>query len=120
MDIAYLHQSIAAVCPITGVSVGNPADKSTWEIFFQSSATAAQQAAAQAVMASWNINAVAPLAPVLDAPTLAAALIAAGVVTQAQINAAVAALAGVPVSTAVATVAITAQPASTSTAAPAT
>ena len=60
MDMQYLHQQLAAVCPIDGVSVGNPADKATWSIQFHSTATAAQQSAAEAVLSAWNASAVHP------------------------------------------------------------
>ena len=48
-----LHKGIAAVCPIDGVSVGDPADKKTWRIDFSPNATPAQQAAARALLSAW-------------------------------------------------------------------
>ena len=47
-----LHAKIAAVCPIDGVSIGDPADPKTWRIDFSVSATPAQMAAAQAALAA--------------------------------------------------------------------
>ena len=46
-----LHAKIAAVCPIDGVAIGDPADVKTWRIDFAVGATPAQQAAAQAALA---------------------------------------------------------------------
>jgi hypothetical protein len=45
-----LHTKIAAVCPIDGVSVGDPLDRSTWRIDFDPAATPQQIAAAQALI----------------------------------------------------------------------
>ena len=47
-----LHAKIAAVCPIDGVAIGDPADVKTWRIDFAVGATPAQQAAAQAALAA--------------------------------------------------------------------
>lgn len=44
-----LHEALAAVCPIDGVSIGRKDDKATWRIDFKDEATDAQRAAAQAV-----------------------------------------------------------------------
>ncbi len=49
-----LHDAVAAVCPILGVSMGNPNDKSTCRIDFAPSATPAEQQAARAVVAGFN------------------------------------------------------------------
>jgi hypothetical protein len=60
-DIALeLHNAIAAVCPIQGVSIGNLADKATWRIDYDPAATAPQKQAAQAVITSFNVNALTP------------------------------------------------------------
>ena len=48
--IEALSQQIKAVCPIDGVAVGQPDDKSTWRIDFKPEATTAQRAQAQAVV----------------------------------------------------------------------
>ena len=41
-----LHNHIAKVCPIDGVTIGDPADNSTWVINFKDSTTPEQRAAA--------------------------------------------------------------------------
>ena len=46
-----LHAKIAAVCPIDGVSIGDPANAKTWRIDFAAIATPAQIAAAQQALA---------------------------------------------------------------------
>ena len=56
-----LHNAIAAVCPILGVSVGSWTDKSTWQINFAPSATDPQKTAAQTVVTNFD-----PTAPDLD------------------------------------------------------
>lgn len=53
MNLSSLTNAIAAVAPITGVSADLSVPKSQWVIFFQPSATPAQIAAAQTVMANW-------------------------------------------------------------------
>lgn len=45
-----LDKSIAEVCPIVGVSIGNKDDKSTWRIDFKPEATQPERDAAQAVV----------------------------------------------------------------------
>jgi hypothetical protein len=57
IDIASLHKSLAAVCSIQGVSVGDPSDKATWRIDFDPGATDAQRQAAQAVLQVFDPNA---------------------------------------------------------------
>ena len=49
---AAIHTQIAAVCPIDGVAIGDPANAKTWRIDFAVGATPAQQAAAQAALAA--------------------------------------------------------------------
>jgi hypothetical protein len=49
-----LHEAITSVCPIDGVSVPDWADNTTWVIVFDPSSTAAQQQAAQTLLASFN------------------------------------------------------------------
>jgi hypothetical protein len=49
-----LYQTILAVCPIEGVSVPTVGNSATVRIDYQPSATAAQQAAAQAALASFD------------------------------------------------------------------
>lgn len=55
-----LHNAIAAVCPIDGVSIGVTDDKSTWRIDFKPEATSQQIAAAQAVIQSFVFTPPAP------------------------------------------------------------
>lgn len=54
MDLLRLHNALAAVCPIEGVSVTDPNDKTTWRIAFQPGATSAQKAAAQSAVAAFD------------------------------------------------------------------
>lgn len=52
-----LDAAIKVVCPIFGVSIGRPDDKSTWRIDFEAQATSQQRSAAQAVLAAFDPNA---------------------------------------------------------------
>jgi len=54
MNVVAFTDAIASVCPVTGVSIGDAANKTTWRINYATGATAAQQAAAQSVMATWT------------------------------------------------------------------
>ena len=47
-----LHAKIASICPVDGISIGDPADSKTWRIDFAVSATPAQMAVAQAALAA--------------------------------------------------------------------
>ena len=49
-----LHKSISTVCPITGVSIGDPNNSSTWIVHYDPTATPSQQSAAKAVLATWT------------------------------------------------------------------
>lgn len=49
-----LHEAVAAVCPIEGVSIGDPDDKNTWSITYSPGATQAQKDAADAVLAAFD------------------------------------------------------------------
>lgn len=49
-----LHERIAAICPITGVSIGDPADKRTWRVDFGPGSTPQQRADAAAVITAWT------------------------------------------------------------------
>lgn len=51
-----LHNAIAAVCPIEGISIGDKNDKSTWTISFKETATTEQFAAAQAVIDNADLS----------------------------------------------------------------
>ncbi len=53
-----LTSAIKAVCPIEGISVARRDDRSTWRIDFAATATAEQRAAAAAVVAGFDLNAV--------------------------------------------------------------
>lgn len=55
-----LHDAIAEVAPIAGVSIGDWSDKQTWRVDYSASATGEQKAAAQSVIASFNPVAVRP------------------------------------------------------------
>ncbi len=61
MNIQKLHHQIAAVCPIVGVSVRAPGDKTTWRIDFADAATNAEIAAASAVVAAFDAAAPEPM-----------------------------------------------------------
>lgn len=50
-----LHEAIAAACPIVGVAIGDPADRSTWRINFAAEATKEQAEAAQAVLLAFDM-----------------------------------------------------------------
>ena len=54
---AALHAAIVAVCPIDGVAVANPSDRSTWRIDIRRSATPDQIAAAKSVVATFDLDA---------------------------------------------------------------
>lgn len=51
-----LHEQLAAICPIHGISIGDENDKGTWLIDFQPQATAPQRAAAIQLLAQFNIQ----------------------------------------------------------------
>lgn len=50
MDASTLHGLIARVCPIDGVSVGDPEDKSSWAVSPAAGATDDQKAAAATLL----------------------------------------------------------------------
>jgi hypothetical protein len=52
-----LHEAIAAVCPIEGVSLTDENDKKTWRIDFAKSATSAQKQAAKDVVKNIDLDA---------------------------------------------------------------
>lgn len=54
MNTARLHDAIAAVCPIVGVSIGRVNDKNTWRFTAKPEATPAQISDAEAVIATWD------------------------------------------------------------------
>lgn len=53
MSVFTLHAAVAAVCPIHGVSMPDPADRLTWGVYFMDEATDAQRAAAQQVLQTY-------------------------------------------------------------------
>lgn len=55
-NASLLHDQIAAVCPIDGLTIDNWSDKTTWTIFFDPSATAAQKQAAASVVAAIDVT----------------------------------------------------------------
>ena len=56
LPIAFTN-AVQAVCPVRGVSIGDPADKSTWRIHFATEATDAQKNAARGVLDAFDIAA---------------------------------------------------------------
>ncbi len=78
-----LHSAIAAVAPIAGLSIGNPADKSTWRIDFVGSATAEQRAAAAAIVTGYDMLAPQRTSRIEDAWAVMAQRLAIGRVTVA-------------------------------------
>lgn len=59
MNIGALTQTVAAVAPIDGISIGIVEDRETWRIDFQLQATQEQRDAAHAALLAW----VEPSAP---------------------------------------------------------
>lgn len=57
-----LHNAIAAVCPIIGISVGTMGDSASVRIDYAGNATEQERAAAQAVLAAFNWNSPDPRA----------------------------------------------------------
>lgn len=51
-----IHGAVSKVAPISGVSIGDAADKSTWRITFLGEATAEDRQAAEGMIASLDIN----------------------------------------------------------------
>lgn len=54
MNIASLHEAVAAAAPIYGVKAGRANDRATWAIDFREEATDQERAAAQAAMDAWT------------------------------------------------------------------
>ena len=52
MDVAALYDAVSEVCPIIGVTVDNPTNRSQWSYVPKASATAPQLAAADNVLAT--------------------------------------------------------------------
>jgi hypothetical protein len=51
-----LFEALSDVCPISGITIGDPADKNTWRIDFDLSATHAQRAAAEAALIHFDVH----------------------------------------------------------------
>lgn len=70
---AYLDMQLRAQgIPIVGVSVGSPADRSTWAVLFDPSATEAQKLAAQTLLQTVAVDAASITAATIDQTALAA------------------------------------------------
>lgn len=52
-----IHDAIAAICPIKGISIGSFSDKATWSLVFDQAATDAQKQAAQAAINFFDVAA---------------------------------------------------------------
>lgn len=52
-----LHQQVAAVCPISGVAVGQISNRATWRADFDPAASPAQRSAAANVLATFDLAA---------------------------------------------------------------
>lgn len=57
-SLSVLHEQIAAVCPIDGVSIWRWDNRDSWRIDFKEAATDAEKAAARAVVAGFDRAAV--------------------------------------------------------------
>ncbi len=57
MDHLAPSRTVAAACPILGISVADPKDKATWRIDFDPSATDPQRQAAQAALQAFDPSA---------------------------------------------------------------
>lgn len=49
-----IHDKIAAICPIDGLSIGRATDKSTWRIDFKKQATDSERQAARELLEAIN------------------------------------------------------------------
>jgi len=56
MNLEKLHNAIAAVCPITGISIGDKNERTTWLFTATETATTEQIAAAQAVIDNADLS----------------------------------------------------------------
>ena len=57
-----LFKAVAQVAPIVGISVGDPNDRDTWRIDFAEGVTDEEKAAAQAMLASFDVPPPVPVA----------------------------------------------------------
>lgn len=88
MSAAQLDEAINAVCPIYGVSIFSKVDKTTWRIDFKDEATKAQRSAASVVLDAFDIN-TPDSQPSLSDGELADLLVAKGIITDADVSAAI-------------------------------
>jgi hypothetical protein len=74
---AKLDAAVRAVCPIHGVSIGRPDDKTTWRIDVRDEATAQQRGAAQTALNAFDpaVKTIAELRAETDETELTAARI---------------------------------------------
>ena len=56
MNLEKLHNQIAVVCPITGVSVGNESDKATWSFVAAETATVEEIASVQSIIDNADLS----------------------------------------------------------------
>lgn len=54
--ISVIHEAVAAVAPIDGVSIGTLSDKQTWTVCFKEEATTEERAAAQTVIDNFSVE----------------------------------------------------------------
>jgi len=85
--IRALHSSIAAVCPVNGVSVGDKIDKRTWRVDFAPEDTVEQRGAARSTISAFDVAAAEAAALAADrrsarAAQIADILIAKGIITE--------------------------------------
>lgn len=78
-----LHNKIAKIAPINGVSMGEEEDKATWRIDFSEEATDAQKEAAQQIIDDFVF---VPEPPPIDAQKLGVFLVQKGLATQQEID----------------------------------
>lgn len=57
MNAGTIHDLVAKVCPIEGISIGVADDKSTWLIRYSDTASDHQRASAQAILEAYDPNA---------------------------------------------------------------
>lgn len=82
MLLKRLYEFIAAIAPIEGIAIGDPAKRETWRIDFAQNATAQQRTAAANALAAFDPNAPEDL-DALDNATLNAILTEPGSVVRA-------------------------------------
>lgn len=78
-----IHNAVAAVCPINGISIGDISDRATWRIDFAANAGEQQKAAAQGVIDNLDVSA-APVPQSISDRQFFQQLAAAGIITPDQ------------------------------------